>query len=126
MIRRTDRDAVPDSVVRRVELIGTEFHRWIRDREQALGLKTSGDFTHLVERDFAFCPAASPLTPRLECIFCNAQNNFTLQYPVILATLQVGGSEEEIVRKLRIAAIQSAGRTVPVTQSGGTWSVRLE
>ena len=57
------------------DLIGTEFHRWIRDHEEKLNLKKSGDFAKLIERDFAFYSklflrireAAEALTPGLEC-----------------------------------------------------------
>lgn len=65
-----------------------------------------------IEKDFAFYLAlysrlrlaAETLTPGLECVHYNAQNDFTLQYPVLLAALRVGDPETEIVRKIRIAA----------------------
>src|SRR5437899_11626615 len=70
----------------------------------------SGDFAHFIEKDFAFYArqylrlrqAAETLTRGLECIYYNAQNNFTLQYPVLFAPLRVEDAEEEILRKLRI------------------------
>ena len=34
------------------DLIGTEFHRWVRDHEDSLGLKASQDFARFIERDF--------------------------------------------------------------------------
>jgi hypothetical protein len=40
----------------------------------------------------------------LETIHFNAQNNFTLQYPVLLAPLRREDSDGEILRKLRIVA----------------------
>lgn len=94
------------------DLIGTEFHRWVRDHEETLGLKASSDFVGFIERDFAFYTrqyerlrsATEMLTSGLECVYYNAQNNFTLQYPVLLAALRVADSEEEILRKLRITA----------------------
>lgn len=36
------------------DLIGTEFHRWVRDHEGTLGLRASGNFARFIERDFAF------------------------------------------------------------------------
>ena len=33
---------------------GSEFHRWVRDHEEDLGLLASDDFTRFVERDFRF------------------------------------------------------------------------
>ena len=107
-IRERKRGAVP----RDFDLIGTEFHRWVRDHEDALGLAASADFGRFIQEDFAFYShwyerirnAAESLTDGLEAIHYNAQNNFTLQYPVLLAPLVRSDSEDEIMRKLRIAS----------------------
>ncbi len=107
-IRERKRDARP----RDFDLIGTEFHRWVRDHEQDLGLKASTDFARFIEQDFAFYArwyariraAAETLTPGMEAVFYNAQNNFTLQYPVLLAALSRSDSEEDILRKIRVTA----------------------
>ena len=94
------------------DLIGTEFHRWIRDHEDALGLVNSSAFAQLIAEDFAFYTqwycrvreAADVLTDGLRSIHFNAQNNFTLQYPVLLAPLKRSDPEAEILRKLRVVA----------------------
>lgn len=94
------------------DLIGTEFHRWVRDHKEPLGLHSSTAFGRFIEEDFAFygrwheCirKAAETLTKGLEAIHYNAQSNFTLQYPVLLAPLVQTDSEEERFRKLRIVA----------------------
>jgi len=94
------------------DLLGTEFHRWVRDNEVRLGLKTSSDFDHFIERDFAFYgrwyetlrKAADVLTPGLECVHFNSQHNFTLQYPVLLAPLKLDDDEANGLRKIRVAA----------------------
>jgi hypothetical protein len=107
-IRERKRGAKP----RDFDLIGTEFHRWVRDHEEPLGLANSVAFGRFIEEDFAFYSgwyqrvreAAETLLPGLEAIHYNAQNNFTLQYPVLLAPLRLSDSEEEILRKLRIVA----------------------
>jgi hypothetical protein len=107
-IRERKRGAAPEDF----DLIGTEFHRWVRDHEDRLGLAKSGDFARFIERDFAFYgqwygrlrKAANTFTPGLECIYFNAEHNFTLQYPVLLSPLQVGDSEETILRKIRVTA----------------------
>src|SRR5207245_5155703 len=88
-IRERRRGAAP----RDFDLIGTEFHRWVRDHEESLGLQASADFSRLIERDFAFYArwykrlreASETLTAGLEAVFYVAQHNFTLQYPVLLA-----------------------------------------
>ena len=94
------------------DLIGTEFHRWVRDHEETLGLTGSADFARFIEEDFAFYAkwhtkirnASETLTSGMEAVYYNAQNNFTLQYPVLLAPLRRGDSEQEILRKIRIVS----------------------
>ena len=92
--------------------IGSEFHRWVGERNKALDLTDTDSFVTFIERDFAFYSnqyyrlrlASRELTPGLECVYYNAQNNFTLQYPVLLAPLRVEDKEEDILSKIRITA----------------------
>ena len=107
-IRERRRGAAP----RDFDLIGTEFHRWVRDNKDALGLTASPEFARIIERDFAFYSrwydrlrrAAEILTAGLECVHFNAQHNFTLQYPALLAPLTVDDDEASSLRKLRVVA----------------------
>ncbi|MHC4143386.1 MAG: DUF262 domain-containing protein [Planctomycetota bacterium] len=107
-IRERKRGAQP----RDFDLIGTEFHRWVRDHEEGLGLTASAAFGRFIQENFAFYShwyerirkAAESLIEGLETIHFNAQNNFTLQYPVLLAPLVRTDSENEILRKLRIVS----------------------
>ena len=79
-IRERRRGAVP----RDFDLIGTEFHRWVRDHQAPLGLTTSMEFARIIERDFAFYShwyerlrqASETLTPPLECVRYNAPAQF--------------------------------------------------
>ena len=94
------------------DLIGTEFHRWVRDRQEVLALTDSASFGRFIQKDFEFYSrrykrirqAAETLTQGLETIYYNARENFTLQYPVLLAPLQRADSESQICQKIRIAA----------------------
>jgi hypothetical protein len=94
------------------DLIGTEFHRWVRDNEERLGLKMSSDFARFIEKDFAYYGrwyeslrrAADTLTAELECVHFDAQHNFTLQYPVLLAPLRLEDDETTARRKIRVTA----------------------
>src|SRR5213078_3872015 len=107
-IRERKRGAAPQDF----DLIGTEFHRWVRDHEDALGLTASPEFARLIERDFVFYSqwyerlrqASETLTPGLECVRFNAQQHFTLQYPVLLAPLRVDDDESTSLRKIRVVA----------------------
>lgn len=107
-IRERKRGALPLDF----DLIGTEFHRWVRDHEEDLGLKSSADFAQFIERNFSFYGkwyerlrlAAGSLTKGLECVYYNAQHNFTLQYPLLLAPILVGEDEQIALRKIRVVA----------------------
>jgi len=94
------------------DLIGTEFHRWVRDRATELGLASDATFFDFIRRDFGFYAgwygrlreAAQTWSEDLECVHYNARHNFTLQYPVLLAPLRIDDSEEVVRRKIRITA----------------------
>jgi hypothetical protein len=84
----------------------------VHNNETRLGLGASSDFARFIERDFAFYShwygrlrrAADAMTPGFECVHFNAQHNFTLQYPVLLAPLSLDDDETSSLRKLRVAA----------------------
>jgi uncharacterized protein with ParB-like and HNH nuclease domain len=92
--------------------LGTEFHRWVRENAKKIGLSKSADFADFIETDFDFYSrqylrvrhASYKLTPGLETVFYNAQQDFTLQYPLLLAALKPTDSDEEIARKLRVVS----------------------
>lgn len=101
----TIRERKRGAKARDFDLIGTEFHRWVRNHEQELGLANSAAFGKFIEEDFAFYSswyqrvrqAAESLTEGLETIYYNAQSNFTLQYPVLLAPLLRTDTDTEIL-----------------------------
>jgi uncharacterized protein with ParB-like and HNH nuclease domain len=105
-IRERKRGAKPQDF----DKIGTEFHRWARENDKALGLRQSVDFASFIEKNFAFYArqyemlrrSAETLTPGLEVVFYNARHNFTLQYPLLLAPLIPGEPEGSIRRKINI------------------------
>ncbi len=94
------------------DLIGNKFHRWVRNQASELGLISNDNFADFIESDFEFYSrwycrlreAAQSLTSELECVYYNAQHNFTLQYPVLLAPLLIGEPEEGSIRKVQIVA----------------------
>ncbi len=107
-IRERKRGAEP----RDFDRIGTEFHRWVREREKSLGLSSGAEFTRFIEEDFTFYShwyarlreAAETLTAGLESVHFCAGHNYTLQYPVLLSPLRRDDREEDILRKLRVVS----------------------
>jgi hypothetical protein len=121
-IRERRKGAAPQDF----DLIATEFHRWVRDHEDRLGLEKSGDFLRFIDTNFAFYgqwyerlrKASITLTPGLECVYFNAEHNFTLQYPVLLAPITIKDSEELILRKIRVTA---AYLDILITRRNWNW-----
>lgn len=107
--------------------LGTEFHRWVREHDTALGLKQNGDYFRFIQRDMAFYTrqyyriraACQEFSPELECIYYNAQYEFTLQYPLLLAPLTPDDDDKTVARKLRIAA-----RFVDILLARRVWNFR--
>jgi hypothetical protein len=105
-IRERKRNAKPQDF----DKIGTEFHRWVRENDAALGLKKTSDFAAFIGKNFDFYArqyerlrrASETLTPGFEVVFYNARNNFTLQYPLLLAPLIPGETDENIRRKIQV------------------------
>ena len=94
------------------DLIGNKFHRWVRNKAIELGLISNSNFADFIESDFEFYSSwyhylqevSRSLTFGLECVYYNAQHNFTLQYPVLLAPLCIGELKEESIQKIQIVA----------------------
>ena len=94
------------------DAVGSKFHRWVREHEQDLGLVSSNDFADFIEYNFEFYgywyyrlrEATKSFESGLECVYYNAQNNFTLQYPILLSPLCVEDTEDTILQKIRICA----------------------
>ena len=94
------------------ERIGSEFHRWVRDQREGLGLTDTDAFVRFVSRDLNFYArrfieirkAARDLTPGWESIYYNEDRGFTLQTQALLAALAPDDSSEEIQRKVALVA----------------------
>jgi len=107
-IRENKRGAVPKDF----DLIGTEFHRWVRDQEERIGLRNSSAFSKFIESDFVFYSkeyerllrASKTLTPNFESVYLNNEHNFTLQYPLILAAINKTDDELTVSRKIRVVS----------------------
>lgn len=94
------------------ERIGAEFHRWVREQHERIGLLKAADFIRFVERDFDFYArqtvrirtAARTLVPGLEAIRFNEDRAFTMQTQVLLAAVEPGDPPAVVDRKLALVA----------------------
>jgi uncharacterized protein with ParB-like and HNH nuclease domain len=123
-IRERKKNAKPEDFDR----IGTEFHRWLRDASETIGLNNSHDFLSFIQKDFQFysnqymliVEATQKLVPGLESIFYNAQYGFTLQHMLLLSPLKPGDDEKEIIQKLNLVA-----RYLDILLTWRLWNFRL-
>lgn len=94
------------------ERIGSEFHRWVRDQREQLGLANSDSFVQFVSRDLDFYArrsieisnAARTLTDRWESIRYNEDRGFTLQTQALLSAIGPNDDLEEYRRKVALVA----------------------
>lgn len=108
-IRERKKDANPEDF----DLIGTEFHRWVRNNSMDLGLSSSGEYYAFIKRDFDFyskqylklSEASSDMIDGLEHVFYNAEPGFTLQNILLLAPIKPADPSEIIRLKIRLVGI---------------------
>ncbi len=106
-IRERKKDAKPEDF----DLIGTEYHRWVRNHASEIGLNTSADFYQFVMQDLKYfaalyirlLDASVSRTEGLESVRYNADQGFTLQHHVTLAA--VTPEDDKPTATAKIAAV---------------------
>lgn len=107
-IRERKKGAKPEDF----DLIGTEYHRWVRNKQALIGLSTSDQFNDWVKKDLRFfarmyldlLAASESLVPGLESVRFNADHGFTQQFQVLLAPLVPSDDDATVKAKLRLTA----------------------
>lgn len=107
-IRERKKGAKPEDF----DLIGTEYHRWVRAKDDLIGLYTSDDFNRWVRQDLRFfarvyldlLEASETLKPGLEAVRFNADHGFTQQFQVLLAPLLPTDDEATVKAKVKLTA----------------------
>lgn len=107
-IRERKRNATPGDF----DIIGTAFHKWLRENGNNIGLKKSVDYSDLVQKEFILfsntyiriAEYSAKLTEGFEYIFYNSNRNFTLQPLLLLASLDKNDTKDIIDSKLKIVS----------------------
>jgi len=94
------------------EQIGNQFHRWVRDHDDLMGLKSPEAFETFIRRDLVVFArhflrirtATETLTKGLESVYYNAYFDFTLQIPAMLTPIRVDDTAEQAEEKMRLVA----------------------
>ncbi|WP_350306737.1 DUF262 domain-containing protein [Photorhabdus viridis] len=95
-----------------LELIGSVFHRWVRENNSRLGLGKAQENQKMMAVSFPFFAKAyrrilnssKHYTPKLRVVYYNAHNDFTWQNTVLLASLIETDDDETVDRKLAVTA----------------------
>jgi hypothetical protein len=106
------RDRKKDASPRDFDVIGTAFHKWVRDNADTIGLRKAGEFQAFVSRDFdrlskrylSLHTASTNLTNGLEAVHYNAINGFTLQFLPIMAAVTPDDDDETFQSKARLVS----------------------
>lgn len=94
------------------ELIGSSFHRWVRDNRVRLKIGDEAENLSLITEQFPFfgkayrkiLSACITYTPGLEAVYYNAHNEFTWQTTVLLAPLNVSDDDDTVQKKMAATA----------------------
>jgi len=105
------RERKKGSVNKDFETIGVQFHRWVREKKEFLNLATTDDFYEFV-KEFEFFSniylkikkISKNLNKKFEYVFFNSYNNFTLQPPLLLASIKSSDSQEIVDKKIKLVS----------------------
>jgi uncharacterized protein with ParB-like and HNH nuclease domain len=94
------------------ELIGTEYHRWIRSNANDVGLIGSDAFYQFVSKNMRIfadlylrlLKASAKRTKGLESVKYNSDAGFTLQYHIILSAVNVDDDKDTALAKMGVVA----------------------
>ena len=107
-IRARKRDAVP----RDFDVIGTAFHKWVRDNRTIVRLDKPSDYATFVNHDFErmsqrymqLLHASSEMKAGLEHVYYNAVTGLTLQYLPIMAVVTPDDDDQVFRSKAELVA----------------------
>ncbi|MDP9331963.1 MAG: DUF262 domain-containing HNH endonuclease family protein [Actinomycetota bacterium] len=107
-IRDRKRDAIPQDY----DLVGTQFHRWVRDNSERIGLVSKADYRRFVAHDFVrmsrhyetIIRASAQLVPGLEDVLYDSRLGVPQLPTMLLAPITPDDSDALAVRKMRIVS----------------------
>ena len=107
-IRERKKNALPGDY----DIIGTSFHKWVREHTEELGLYKSKDYECFVLQEFdkfsrlylEIKSVSTDLTAGYEHVYYNAERNFTLQEQLILSSISPMESKEVSLAKIKLVA----------------------
>lgn len=94
------------------EVIGQTFHKWVRDNKSQMGLSNSTDFEQLVLKRFKTYSDiylklkhyATVFDNQYPYVFYNANRDFTLQFQMILASINEDDTADLVAKKINLVS----------------------
>ncbi len=107
-IRERKKNALPGDF----DIIGTAFHKWVREHNTQMKLIKSKDYEDFILKKFdkfsqiyiELKKYAATLTKGFEYVFFNANRNFTLQFQLILAAIDPEETKEVSDQKIKLVS----------------------
>ncbi len=107
-IRDTKKDAIPGDF----DIIGSAFHKWVRENSSKIGLFKSDNYELFIKNDFIkfskiyqrLLKYSTEYNKEYDYVYYNANNNFTLQYQLILASIDPKDPEEIVNKKIKLVS----------------------
>src|SRR3989338_93890 len=92
------------------EIIGTRFHKWVRENADQVGLKTSEDFHQFIMSKFAFFSdlylkirkSEAEFNPALDTVFYASYHTFPYQTLLLLSAIKYGDDAETVRKKMQV------------------------
>lgn len=108
----TIREGKKNSEDKDYEIIGQAFHKWVTDNKSIVGLNNSKSFENFILKKYKLFSNVYISLKRnsmtfnkdFEYVFYNADRDFTLQYQLILATIDLDDTPDIINKKIKLVS----------------------
>jgi len=109
---KTIRERKKDAEKRDFDLIGSEFHKWVRDSRSHLNLKKSKDYEAFILKNMVkyaeiyirILHYSKNIEPGFEFVYYNAKRDFTFQSQLILSSISLHDNDILVDKKIKIVS----------------------
>ena len=108
----TIREGKKDAENKDFDIIGTTFHKWVRENKSVMGLNSSADFEKFILKNFRMYADiyirlkdySRKFNKDYEHVFYNADRGFTLQYQIILSAIKSDDTQDVVNKKIKMVS----------------------
>lgn len=108
----TIREGKKDAENKDFDIIGTTFHKWVRENKSIMGLNSSADFEKFILKNFRMYADiyirlkeySRKFNKDYEHVFYNSDRGFTLQYQIILSAIKSDDTQDVVNKKIKMVS----------------------